>query len=180
MERFVASNSKERKIVRERTQKPLKKTVWEDREPSEKQWKGGEFRKSERKRNGRKRRKRKKKEGEAQEKKLVEQVQRKDKDERRKRKKRRAEKVTDVPERLDHGSYPFCFWSRIGGFNAAEEELQRERETKVLERMRQQEVSAGVRRREESAWRLEPKGEAEVPKIMVGGTKVAKAMGGSG
>ena len=70
--------------------------------------------------------------------------------------------------------------------NAAEEELQRE--TGMLERMRQQEVSEGARSREECTWRLEPRGETEVPNIIivsdaVGGTKwtrMAKATGGSG
>ena len=47
----------------------------------------------------------------------------------------------------------------------------------MLERMRQQEVSEGVRNREECTWRLEPQGETEVPNIIivsdaVGGTKV--------
>ena len=61
---------------------------------------------------------------------------------------------------------------RIGG---AEEELQRA--TGMLERMRQQEVSEGVRSSEECTWRLKPKGEREVPNIIiqsgaVGGTKV--------
>ena len=44
--------------------------------------------------------------------------------------------------------------------NAAEEKLQRE--TGMLERMRQQEISEGVRSREERTWRLEPVGDTKV------------------